>query len=149
MNNIEDVKNYMLYCFYNSIITNPEIIEIEGKYSDISGAIKNALHEIMPYKFKNEGATLKIMMGYRAFNGLEQQMFSTIALQTEFPNSQIRLLNPTLYGIEILLSDLFEDYILIVNFANLAKYNHIATKVKIEDFGIVYYKQNARVKLSE
>ena len=151
MNNIEELKNYTLYCFFNSIITNPKIIEIEGKYSNISGAIKDALHEIMPYNFKKERTALKIIMGYRAFNELEQQMFSTGALQTEFPNSQIRLLNPTLYGIEIFLSDLFnfEDYILIVNFVNLAKYNHIATKIKIEDFGIVYYKQNAKVKLNE
>ncbi len=133
MNTIEDIKNYTLTCFYNSIITNSEIVEIEGKRSDILDSIKDMLYTIS-YKSSSIFKP-KIIMNYESFNSLERECEGTNVFQyrDKFHNQF-----PTIFGLDIILDSMygFEDYILLLSFNR-------------NDFTINNYKQNARVKLSE
>ncbi len=136
MNSIEDVKNYTLRCFYNSIISNPEILEIEGKHSDILNSIKDMIHETQ--KYWSDIFKPTIMMNYESFNYLERECESMNVFQyRDKYHNQF----PTILGLEIILDGMygFEDYILLISFNSLG----------INDFTINYYKQNAKVKLSE
>ena len=136
MNSIEDVKNYTLNCFYNSIISNPEIVEIEGKRSDILNSIKDMIRETQ--KYWSDIFKPTIMMNYESFNSLERECESRNVFQyRDKYHNQF----PTIFGLEIIMDSMygFEDYILLISFNSLS----------INDFTIKYYKRNARVKLSE
>ena len=62
INFVEDIKNYTLHCFYNSIITNPEIIEIKGDKDSITTSVKKAIKEVRPYWYRPFEYNTKIII---------------------------------------------------------------------------------------
>ena len=129
MNSIEDVKDYILRNFFDSIINNSEIIEIKGKYSEIKNLIKDAIFQIKPNYLPSRYFQSRVIMGYQAFNELEKQMFD-VYYKDKYHNQF-----PTIFGRDIYLSELLENYIFIIDLNSLTK--------------DINYKLNIKVKLSE
>ena len=136
MNSIEEIKDYTLRCFYNSIITNSEVVEIDGKRSNILKPIKMLIQETRPHWSDILKPT--IIMNYEPFNSLERECESMNVFQyRDKYHDQF----PTIFGLDIILDSTYglEDYILLLSFNSFNRYN----------FTINNYDQNARAKLSE